>query len=145
MLAILLQICMVLSHLAGVGVAHRDLKLDNITIAASEGALEDEIRVIDFGCAVVTDDLVIDIQDESTSANTSPSSTSSTLGSKVVEEDKLDAIDLSDTHGKFLKKRRRSSLLVGNQKNWAPELWNLAKLNQNVSLSAPLHLSLHCF
>ena len=137
----LLQVCTVLAHLAAVGVAHRDLKLDNLTLAAAVSALPDEVRVIDFGCSVVHDDL---IEDPAPNTGVVPQAagTAGRLSSQQDGNAQLDAScttpgtatgdEVLDTHHKFLKKRRSSSLLVGNQKNWAPELWTLARQQQSV-------------
>lgn len=141
---VLLQVCTVLAHLAAVGVAHRDLKLDNLTLAAAASTLPDEVRVIDFGCSVVHDDLVGDpaVNTEAIPKAVAVSDTSARQQDPSAQSDVASATgdEVLDTHHKFLKKRRSSSLLVGNQQNWAPELWTLARQQQHVRAIAVLVL-----
>ena len=85
------------------------MKLDNILLA--NVGLQNEIRVIDFGCSIVHDDAI----DQNSNSPSIPAM--ATIQSPLTP----------NRHTKFLKRRLEiASVLIGNQQGWAPEVWECA-------------------
>lgn len=57
------EVASALAFLHGVGVYHADLKPENLLLS-TKNRLDGTIKIIDFGCAVVTDDYLDDDDDE---------------------------------------------------------------------------------